>query len=106
MYWADSTKDKIQRADLDGSNVEDFVTSGLSDPSGIALDVAGGKMYWTDVLADKIQRVWLTTCYCILGRLPDAHVLAGIQAMEQAELEAEAQRELARRDEQVEREAE
>ncbi len=56
MYWTDSVTDKIQRANLDGSNVEDLVTAGLSDPDGIALDVAGGKIYWTDTLTDKIQR--------------------------------------------------
>ena len=56
MYWADSVADKIQRANLDGSNVEDLVTEGLSDSDGIALDVAGGKMYWTDTETDKIQR--------------------------------------------------
>ena len=56
MYWADSVTDKIQRANLDGSNIEDLVTTGLSDPDGIALDVAGGKIYWTDTLTDKIQR--------------------------------------------------
>ncbi len=56
MYWADSVADKIQRANLDGSNVEDLVTTGLSDSDGIALDVAGGKMYWTDTETDKIQR--------------------------------------------------
>ncbi|MCE2438122.1 MAG: hypothetical protein J4F39_01710, partial [Candidatus Latescibacteria bacterium] len=37
MYWADGGTDKIQRADLDGSNVEDLVTTGLDNPSGIAL---------------------------------------------------------------------
>ena len=36
MYWADSVADKIQRANLDGSNIEDLVT-GLGDPRGIAL---------------------------------------------------------------------
>ena len=56
MYWPDSVTDKIQRANLDGSNVEDLVTEGLSDPDGIALDVAGGKIYWTDTETDKIQR--------------------------------------------------
>ena len=56
MYWPDSVTDKIQRANLDGSNVEDLVTEGLSDPDGIALDVAGGKIYWTDTIIDKIQR--------------------------------------------------
>ena len=39
MYWTKSGTDKIQRADLDGSNVEDLVTTGLSSPSGIALDL-------------------------------------------------------------------
>ena len=56
MYWADSVTDKIQRANLDGSNIEDLVTTGLSDSDGIALDIAGGKMYWTDTETDKIQR--------------------------------------------------
>ena len=56
MYWVDSGTDKIQRADLDGSNVEDLVTSGLTIPFGIALDTSGGKMYWADRGTDKIQR--------------------------------------------------
>ena len=56
MYWTDSGTDKIQRANLDGSNIEDLVTRGLGTPVGIALDVAGGKMYWTDYETSKIQR--------------------------------------------------
>ena len=48
MYWTDWGTDKIQRSNLDGSDVEDLVTSGLVDPPDIALDVAGGKMYWID----------------------------------------------------------
>ncbi len=58
LYWTDAVKDKIQRADLDGSNVEDLVTraDGLDGPVGITLDVAGGKMYWTEWERDKIRR--------------------------------------------------
>ena len=56
MYWTDSETDKIQCANLDGSQVEDLVTTGLHSPSGLALDVAKGKMYWTDYGTDKIQR--------------------------------------------------
>ena len=56
IYWTNPGADKVQRADLDGSNLEDLVTSGLSSPNGIALDVAGGKVYWTDRGTDKIQR--------------------------------------------------
>ena len=47
---------QIQRANLDGSEVEDIVTSGLDSPHGIALDVAAGKIYWTDWKTNRIQR--------------------------------------------------
>ena len=56
LYWTDAGTDKIQRSNLDGSDVEDLVITGLDSPRGIALDVAGGKMYWTDEGTDKIQR--------------------------------------------------
>ena len=48
VYWTDAGTEKIQRANLDGSQVEDLVTIGLNNPRGLALDIAGGKMYWTD----------------------------------------------------------
>ena len=56
VYWSDWGTDKIQRADLDGSNVEDLVTSGLDGPDGLAVDAAAGKLYWTDAGTAKIQR--------------------------------------------------
>ncbi len=56
MYWMDRGTDKIQRSNLDGSGVEDLVTTNLAAPVGIALDVSGGKMYWVDGGADKIQQ--------------------------------------------------
>ena len=43
MYWIDANTDKIQRSNLDGSSVEDLVTTGLSYPDSIALDVAAGE---------------------------------------------------------------
>jgi len=49
MYWIQNGVDEIQRANLDGSNIEVLVT-GLSIPTSIALDCAGGKMYCTDKL--------------------------------------------------------
>ncbi len=52
----DTETDKIQRANLDGSNVENLITQGLNAPIGIALDVVSGKMYWMDWGTDKIQR--------------------------------------------------
>ena len=48
----------IQRANLDGSNVEVILEGGIRGPESIALDIAAGKMYWTDWNGDtgKIQR--------------------------------------------------
>jgi DNA-binding beta-propeller fold protein YncE len=56
MYWTDVGAGKIQRANLNGSNVEDLVTTGLNVPHGIAVDLHGEKIYWTDVGSGKIQR--------------------------------------------------
>ena len=56
LYWTDWGTDKIQRSNLDGSGVEDLVTTGLESPVGLALDVSGGKLYWTDFGTAKIQR--------------------------------------------------
>ena len=57
LYWTDWGTDKIQRGDLDGSNVEDLVSgAGLNGPDGLVLDMAGGKIYWTDTGTNKIQR--------------------------------------------------
>ena len=65
MYWTDAASPmagdgKIQRANPDGSTIEDLVTTGLTMPTGIALDIAGGKMYWTNAAVpfagSKIQR--------------------------------------------------
>ena len=38
MYWTDRGTRKIQRANLDGTRVEDLVT-GLSEPVGLALEI-------------------------------------------------------------------
>ena len=53
MYFTNA--DKVQRANLDGTGVQDLVT-GQSDGFGIALDLSAGKMYWVDFAAKKIQR--------------------------------------------------
>ncbi len=54
IYWTDLWTGTIQRANLDGSGVEDLVThtGGVS----LALDSGAGKMYWTVLELDKIQR--------------------------------------------------
>jgi sugar lactone lactonase YvrE len=56
LYWTSHQGlPSIQRANLNGTGVEDLVT-GLGIPLGIALDIAAGKMYWGDSGPDKIQR--------------------------------------------------
>ena len=56
MYWADIDTAKIQRANLDGTDIEDLVTTGLRTVETIALDVTNRKIYWADWATDKIQR--------------------------------------------------
>ena len=56
LYWTDFGTAKIQRSNLDGSGVEDLVTTGLDWPGGPALDVSGGKLYWLDGGTAKIHR--------------------------------------------------
>ncbi|GMU83374.1 MAG: hypothetical protein AMXMBFR47_32440 [Planctomycetota bacterium] len=56
IYWVDVNAYAIRRANLDGTNVEDLVTTGLVFPSAIALDVPGGKFYWGDQVDETIQR--------------------------------------------------
>lgn len=51
---------KIRRANLDGTNVEDLITAEFN-PTDIAIDAVGGKIYWTDdrftpPFVRKIQR--------------------------------------------------
>ena len=56
MYWTDISLNMIRRANLDGSEIEDLITTGLGSPFGIALDLLQNKMYWTDYETKKIQR--------------------------------------------------
>jgi hypothetical protein len=58
IYWTDrsSAPPRIQRSALDGSGVETIVTTGLSDPRGIAIDPFGEKIYWADQDTLLIQR--------------------------------------------------
>ncbi len=55
MYWMDSAAAKLQRSNLDGSNVEDLIAI-PARPSFLALDSLGGKVYWTESNTDRIRR--------------------------------------------------
>ena len=58
IYWVDQTNRKIQRADLDGSNVVDVLTAadGVNSPTGLLVDSANGKVYWSEYFAGNICR--------------------------------------------------
>jgi hypothetical protein len=55
MYWTDEARGHIERANLDGTGKEILVQN-LATPSGIALDLAGGRMYWTDFSPGDVRR--------------------------------------------------
>ena len=62
MYWTATYGNRIRRADLSGANVDTLIDidMDLNWPSGIALDVAGGKMYWTETGGNRIRRADLS----------------------------------------------
>ncbi|MDP6634470.1 MAG: PEP-CTERM sorting domain-containing protein [Phycisphaerae bacterium] len=55
MYWADAGLGKIQRANLDGSDIEDLVT-GLGFLADVELDPAAEKIYWSQTFNGSIRR--------------------------------------------------
>jgi len=67
VYWTDErarddpppagqASTKVQRANLDGTEVEDLLTGGLVRPTGIAVDPAAGTLYWADASTGTISR--------------------------------------------------
>jgi DNA-binding beta-propeller fold protein YncE len=46
LYWTDEWAGKIQRANPDGTDLQDLVSRVFTE--AIALDLVGGKMYWPD----------------------------------------------------------
>lgn len=64
VYWGNVNSDSIQRANLDGSDVQDVVSGNfpfIGNPAGIALDSTNQLLYWTDFHAKKIARTNLVT---------------------------------------------
>ena len=47
VYWTERDTARIRRANLDGSNPEDFVTA-QTEALGIAVDPVGAKVYWVN----------------------------------------------------------
>jgi sugar lactone lactonase YvrE len=55
LYWPHPHQSKIQRANLDGSGVEDFLT-GVNWPTQISLDAPAGKIYWLSDYGNTLER--------------------------------------------------
>ncbi len=57
LYWSDQGTGKIQRSNLDGTDVQDLVTGlGMSNGIGLFVDTGSGKLYWTDQASGVIHR--------------------------------------------------
>ena len=69
MYWTDweedpkeSKRGKIERAWMDGSNRNVFLTSKtVLWPNGLSLDIPQGILYWVDAFYDRIEMVYLNS---------------------------------------------
>jgi len=48
IYWTAELSNQITRANLDGSGQIDYLPSPGNNPWGLALDLAGGKIYWSE----------------------------------------------------------
>lgn len=57
MFWTDLGSDgpAILRAPMDGTNPQVIVSSTLTSPEGLAVDIDGEKLYWTDTSLKKIE---------------------------------------------------
>lgn len=69
MYWTDweedpseSKRGKIERAWMDGSNRNVFLTSKtILWPNGLSLDIPQGILYWVDAYYDRIEMVYINS---------------------------------------------
>lgn len=66
MYWTDWEEDefidsrgRIEKAWMDGSHRQLFVTSNMLWPNGLTLDHSSSVMYWCDAYFDHIEKIYL-----------------------------------------------
>lgn len=67
MYWTDweedpkdSRRGRLERAWMDGSHRDVFVTSKtVLWPNGLSLDIPAGRLYWVDAFYDRIETIML-----------------------------------------------
>ncbi len=66
MYWTDWEEDelidsrgRIEKAWMDGSHRQIFVTSNMLWPNGLTLDHSSSVMYWCDAYYDHVEKIYL-----------------------------------------------
>ncbi|PIE90774.1 MAG: hypothetical protein CR997_03880 [Acidobacteria bacterium] len=64
IYWTDSTAGRIQRANLDGTMVENVLDTHLKEPVGLVLDTKADnrnehRMFWTDPGTKKVYQAYM-----------------------------------------------
>ena len=80
MYWTDEATGKIQRANLDGSNIEDLVAiGGASQLSSIALDVPSASKNWARLSLPVIAPVYVGITFSLDLMIENVTDLAGWQ---------------------------
>uniref|UniRef100_A0A8C1SK69 Low density lipoprotein receptor-related protein 1Ba n=1 Tax=Cyprinus carpio TaxID=7962 RepID=A0A8C1SK69_CYPCA len=70
MYWTDWEEDelidsrgRIEKAWMDGSHRQIFVTSNMLWPNGLTLDHSSNVMYWCDAYYDHIEKIYLNSSH-------------------------------------------
>ena len=81
VEYGNSNQDRVMRANLDGSNVQQLIngsTAGLIQPRNVVLDLTAGHMYVSDVWGNKVARTNLdgTGQVTVLSNITDAYGLA------------------------------
>lgn len=82
MYWTDWEEDevndsigRIEKAWMDGSHRNIFVTSNMLWPNGLTLDHGSSTMYWCDAYYDHIERIYLNGTGRMVGLEKNWHRL-------------------------------
>lgn len=63
MFWTDWVQrtsvstSKIERANMDGSDREVWVSTEIQWPNGLSIDYSANRLYWCDAYVDRIESV-------------------------------------------------
>lgn len=61
VYWSDIEEKKIKSSAYDGSEFNEFITSGIGSPEGISIDWVSRNIFWADTSTKTIEVANLET---------------------------------------------